>query len=103
MAEEAKESVWSDLGFGAYFGGGCAILQLVFVDAFSLSVPVAFTLAVFLTSLGAYPIFIRGTEIRRKFLFLRGKRWTFLQWFILSTMFTLIAMLIDILFLSHGK
>ena len=102
MAEEAKQSAWRWLGFGAYFGGVSTILRLAFVDAFSLPVPSAFSLAIFITALGAYPIFIQGMEIRRRFWFLRGERWTFLQWFALSIVFTLIGMLIAIFFLGRG-
>lgn len=102
MTEETKESAWSGLGFGAYFGGVCTILRLAFADALSLTVPVASSLAFFLTSLGAYPIFIRGTKIRRRFRLLRGEQWTFFQWLLFSVVFTLMVTVTVTLVLGSG-
>ena len=99
VSENTKDSTWSGVGFGAYFGGVSAILRIVLMDAFSFNAHAAFTLAIFLTSVGAYPIFIRGTEIRKRSWFLRGERWTFLPWLMLCILITLIAVLLAIIFL----
>ena len=89
MTEEAKENLRRGLWFGAYFGGVSNILRYMFTDAFSLSFSVAAGLAIFITTLGVYPIFERGTKARRGGWLFKGERsglWDTLVWSIIFSL-----------------
>lgn len=71
-----------------YFGGVYILLSLILREGFSISRPFATAIAVLISTLSAYPIFIRGTEIRWE----KGKQWTFLKWLIICvTPFSILA------------
>jgi hypothetical protein len=89
MAEELKENLRTGLWFGAYVGLVSTILRLIFTEAFSLPFSVAVALAIFITLLGAYPIFERGTTIRRRFRMFKGEHSGFLDILVLSTLLSL--------------
>ena len=98
MTEETKEHLGRSLWFGAYFGIVSTILRLIFIDVLALSNAVALALAILLTSLGAYPIFERGTKIHRRLWFIKGESWRFWDTVALSAILSLAAYAVARLF-----
>ena len=94
MTEETRENTSIGWGFGLYFAGISTILRIVLNEGFSLSFRLAFALAILVTSLGAYPIFIRGSKTKRRFWFQKDERFTFLPWLTFTIVATLIAFVV---------
>jgi hypothetical protein len=80
--DEAKKTYGSWV-FGVYFGGASTVLRLILTDGFSVSTPVAGSLAILITCLAGYPILIRSYE-PRSFFNRSGKMWTLPQFIVLS-------------------
>jgi hypothetical protein len=94
MTEDTKDVFRGSLWFGAYWGLASTVLKLVFTDAFSLSRSTAFSLAILITSLCAYPIFNRRPRARWKFLFLNVERFGLWHHVAMSIVFAAAAYLI---------
>jgi hypothetical protein len=81
--DEAKKG-YGGWVFGVYFGGVSTALRLILTDGFSVSTPVAGSLAILITCLAGYPILVHSNQPRRSFFNRSGKMWTLLQFIVLS-------------------
>jgi hypothetical protein len=83
--DEAKKRYGSWV-FGVYFSGVSTVLRLILTDGFSVSTPVAGSLAILITCLAGYPILVHSHEPRRSFFNRSGKMWTLPQFIVLSAL-----------------
>jgi hypothetical protein len=81
--DEAKKRYWMMSVFGVYFGAVSTGLRLVLTDGFSVSTPVAGSLAILITCLGGYPILMHFYQ-PRSFFKRSGYRWRLPQFIVLS-------------------
>ena len=84
-----RVNVWSAIGIVGYVFGISPTLEHIFEDVFPAII--AFGLALFITFLSVYPIFIQGAAN----LWTKDKRpWTFPHW---AIMVTIVMVLVSIL------
>lgn len=70
--------------FGLYFGIVSTILRLAFANGLGLSRPVAGSSSFLITLLVAYPLFLRGSEVRPSIWNLNGRAANLLGYIIYS-------------------
>ncbi|MCA1555319.1 MAG: hypothetical protein LC747_01375 [Acidobacteria bacterium] len=71
MSEAKKKS--DGWVFGLYFGIVSTVLRLIFADGMGLSRPLAGAASLLITLLVAYPLFLRGAEVRPTVWNLNGR------------------------------
>lgn len=79
--------------FGLYFGSVGTVLWVILRHGFSVSTPIALSLAIFITLLGGYPILVNFYE-PRPFFKRGGKMWTLLKFIVLTAVMSFVIYLV---------